>query len=36
MTYEEQAKAWIRSSPEAKITIGRFTLKIKFVADQDC
>ena len=35
MTYEEQAKAWIRSSPEAKITIGRFTLKIKFVADQD-
>jgi hypothetical protein len=35
MTYEEQAQAWIRSSPFVQIPIGRFTLKIKFKADQD-
>lgn len=35
MTYEEQAEAWIRSSPFVQIPIGRFTLKIKFKADQD-
>jgi hypothetical protein len=35
MTYEEQAEAWIRSSPFVEITIGRFTLKFKFIADQD-
>jgi len=35
MTYEEQARAWIRSSPFVKINIGRFTLKFKFKADQD-
>jgi len=35
MTYEEQAQAWIRSSPFVKVTIGRFTLKFKFKADQD-
>lgn len=35
MTYEEQAQAWIRSSPFVKVTIGRFTLKFKFIADQD-
>ena len=35
MTYEEQAEAWIRSSPFVQIPIGRFTLKFKFKADQD-
>ena len=35
MTYEEQARAWIRSSPFVQIPIGRFTLKFKFIADQD-
>jgi hypothetical protein len=35
MTYEEQAQAWIRSSPFVQIHIGRFTLKFKFKADQD-
>ena len=35
MTYEEQARAWIKSSPFVQIPIGRFTLEFKFIADQD-
>ena len=35
MTYEEKARAWIRSSPFVQIPIGRFTLKFKFKADRD-
>ena len=35
MTYEEQAKAWIQSSPYVDITVGRFTLRFKMTIDRD-
>ena len=35
MTYEEQAKAWIRSSPKVDILVGKFTLKYQYGYDGD-
>jgi len=35
MTYEEQAQAWIQSSPYVDIPVGRFTLRFKLSADRD-
>ena len=35
MSHADKAVAWIQNAPEADIHIGRFTLKFKFIADQD-
>jgi hypothetical protein len=35
MTYENEAKAWIQSSPYADVPVGRFTLRFGFSADRD-
>jgi hypothetical protein len=35
MTYEEQARAWIQSSPYVDITVGRFTHRFKLTIDRD-
>lgn len=35
MTYAEQARAWIQSSPYVDIPIGRFTLRFKMTIDRD-
>jgi hypothetical protein len=34
-SYEEQAKAWIQSSPYVDIPVGRFTLRFKMTIDRD-